>query len=132
MTSQPGLQITVMHILLNISRSKDNQAMKFGQLIEYKKRNIFFLKIIHRMRQRNQSPYLKNQVLTCLWINSLKFNTKQFVLIVCQVEAYGNILKLSCTLLAFTSFYDFLKIKEVWNYSPCLIVCRYLVNEKSV
>ena len=28
--------------MLNISRSKGNQAVKFGQLIEYKVRNIFF------------------------------------------------------------------------------------------
>ena len=30
-----------MHILTNISRSKGNQAMKFGQIIEYNLRNIF-------------------------------------------------------------------------------------------
>ena len=30
-----------MHILPNISQSKDNQAMKFGVVIEYNKRNIF-------------------------------------------------------------------------------------------
>ena len=41
MTSQPGLQITTIHILLNISQSKDNQTMKLGQLIEYNKRNNF-------------------------------------------------------------------------------------------
>ena len=32
MTSQPGLQTIAIHILLNISQSKDNQAMKFGQI----------------------------------------------------------------------------------------------------
>ena len=36
MTSQPGKQTIAIHILLNISRSKNNQAMKFGQL-----KNIF-------------------------------------------------------------------------------------------
>ena len=41
MSSQPGLQITTIHILLNISQSKDNQTMKLGQLIEYNKRNNF-------------------------------------------------------------------------------------------
>ena len=41
MTSQPGLQTIAMHILSNISQSKDTQAMKFGQLMEYSKRNIF-------------------------------------------------------------------------------------------
>ena len=35
MTSQPGKRIIEMHILTNISRSKDNQTMKFGQLVEY-------------------------------------------------------------------------------------------------
>ena len=29
-----------MHILPNISRSKDNQTMKFGQLVKYNMRNI--------------------------------------------------------------------------------------------
>ena len=34
----------VIHILPNISRSKGNQTMKFGQLIEYNMRNIFLEK----------------------------------------------------------------------------------------
>ena len=45
MTSQPGLQAVAIHILLNISQSKGNQTMKFGQLIEYNKRNIFLQKL---------------------------------------------------------------------------------------
>ena len=40
MTSQPGQQTIAIHILHNISRSNDNQIMKFGQLIEYNMRNI--------------------------------------------------------------------------------------------
>ena len=40
MTSQPGQQTTVIYILTNISSSKGNQAMKFGQLIEYNMRSI--------------------------------------------------------------------------------------------
>ena len=44
MTSQPGQQTIVIHILPNISRNKGNQAMKFGQLIEYNKKNIFLNK----------------------------------------------------------------------------------------
>ena len=44
MTSQPGKQIIAIHILLNISGSKGNQTMKFGQLIEYNMRNIFLVK----------------------------------------------------------------------------------------
>ena len=41
MTSQPGSQTIAIHIFPNISRSKGNQTMKFGQLIEYNIRNIF-------------------------------------------------------------------------------------------
>ena len=44
-TSQPGLQTIAIHILPNISRSKGNQTMKFGQLIEYNKGNIFLQKL---------------------------------------------------------------------------------------
>ena len=41
MTSQTEKQIITVCILPNISRSKDNQITKFGQLIEHNKRNIF-------------------------------------------------------------------------------------------
>ena len=35
MTSQPGKQTIVIHVLLNILGSKGKQAMKFGQLREH-------------------------------------------------------------------------------------------------
>ena len=41
MMSQVGYQTITIHILLNISQSKNNQPMKLGQVIEYIKRNIF-------------------------------------------------------------------------------------------
>ena len=41
MTSQPGKQTIAIHILPNILKSKGNQIMKFGQLIEYNMSNIF-------------------------------------------------------------------------------------------
>ena len=44
MTSQPGKQTIAIPILPNMSRSKGNQIMKFGQLIEYNIRNIFLEK----------------------------------------------------------------------------------------
>ena len=44
MTSQPGYQKIVIHILPNISRSKGIQKMKFGQLMENNMRNIFLKK----------------------------------------------------------------------------------------
>ena len=48
MTSQPGSQTITIHKLPNISRSKDNQKMKFGQLIEYNMRNIFLEKLCRK------------------------------------------------------------------------------------
>ena len=43
-TSQPAKQTIAINILSNISRSKGNGTMKFGQLIEYCVRNIFLEK----------------------------------------------------------------------------------------
>ena len=34
MTTQPGKQAITIHILPNISNRKDDQTMKFGQLME--------------------------------------------------------------------------------------------------
>ena len=45
MTSQTGTQIITVHIFRNTSRSKGNQTIKFGQLIEYKVRKIFLQKL---------------------------------------------------------------------------------------
>ena len=56
MTSQFGLQTIAMHILTNISPSKGNLTMKFGQLMEYNKRNIVFSKIMGKMWQGDYSP----------------------------------------------------------------------------
>ena len=44
MTSQNGQQIIAIHNSSNMLRSKGNQIIKFGQLIEYKMRNIFLRK----------------------------------------------------------------------------------------
>ena len=64
MTLQPGRQIIAIHILSNISRSKDNQTMKFGQLIEYNMRNIFHETSYKKIRRRNysQTLFLKSKL----------------------------------------------------------------------
>ena len=48
MTSQPGLQTIAIHILLNMT-------MKFGQLIEYNKRNIFLQKLCRKWGRETSS-----------------------------------------------------------------------------
>ena len=44
LTSQTRQQIVTINILPYISRSKNNQAMKFGPLIEFTMKNIFLQK----------------------------------------------------------------------------------------
>ena len=44
MTSQFRGQAIAIHVLLNISRSKDSETIRFGQLIEYHVKDILFLK----------------------------------------------------------------------------------------
>ena len=79
MTSQPGKQTVSIHVLPNNSRSKGNQTMKYGQLIEYNMRNIF-LKIHAQnvVEKLFTDPFLKNQNWACLWINSLQFYIVHF------------------------------------------------------
>ena len=84
MTSQPGQQTIVIHILPNISRSKGNQTIKFGQLIECNMRNIFpeksYTKCNGKTGPRTFSEKLKLSI-------SLDQGFIQFVFIVCQMRA---------------------------------------------
>ena len=65
MTSQTGQQITIIYILPNISRSKDNQAMKFGQSIEHDKRNCFVEKSYTKYcGEATSRPFHKKSKLT--------------------------------------------------------------------
>ena len=58
MTWQPGWETIAIHKLPNISQSKDNQAMKIGQLIEYNKRNIWFQKLCRKWGKETSSRLL--------------------------------------------------------------------------
>ena len=51
MTSQSGKQTVTLHRLPNISRSKGNHTIKFGQLIECNMRKISL---------ENSDPFVKN------------------------------------------------------------------------
>ena len=62
MTSQTRQQIIIIHILSNISRSKGNQTIKFGQLIEYNMENIFLEKLYTKCGgELVPGPFIKNQ-----------------------------------------------------------------------
>ena len=53
-TQRSTLNITI-HILPNISRTKGNQAMKFGQLITHNVRSIFRQKSCRKCRKESSS-----------------------------------------------------------------------------
>ena len=98
-----------MHILPNISRSKDNQTMEISQLIEYNMRNIFLEKSHAKYSaETNLGPFYKTSKL------SLSFDQQSelLYLLYIQSESCQNISKLRCWPVAFTLFKAFLKIKK--------------------
>ena len=73
---QPGSQTIATHILINKSRSKGNQKMIFGQLIEYNMRNIFLKKSYRKCHgEAIPMPFSKKQNWAYLWINCVKLYT---------------------------------------------------------
>ena len=74
MMSQPGKQTIAIHILPNISRCKDNQTIKFDQLITYKTRYNFLKKSYTKCGGKLfPDSFLENENWVYLWINSVKF-----------------------------------------------------------
>ena len=62
MTPQSWKQTLAINILPNISRSKANKTMKFGQLIEDNMKNIFLENIAQNMVKKLFSdPFMKKQ-----------------------------------------------------------------------
>ena len=76
-TSQPGSQTIAIHTFPNISWSKGNQTIKFGQL----KKNIKWWKFFLKNHTQNvveklfPDHFLNSQIWAYLQINSLKFYT---------------------------------------------------------
>ena len=73
------------------------------QLIQRNLRNIVFLKIIHKMRWRCYSQTFFKKIKIAHMSRLIFISFIQLVFMVCQVEDYQNILKISCRPLAFTS-----------------------------
>ena len=87
--------------MINISRSKGNQTVKFSQLIEYNMRTTFLQKSNTDLVEKLVSdPFSKTSKL-CVHISRSSFI--RFVFIVFQAEDYRNILKLSCRPLQITA-----------------------------
>ena len=113
----------------DISRSKDNQTLKFGQLIEYNMRNIF-LKCHARNVVEKVIPdsFLKNQNWAYyLWINSL--NSMPFVFIVWQSRGLPKHVE---TKVLTTCFYHraFFKNKKRSETSFPILFSAWFFEEK--
>ena len=90
--------------MTDISKSKDNKAVKYDQVLEYNMRNIFPEKSYTKCGGDTfRGPFSKKLKLR-ISLGSVALLFIWFVLIVCQVEDNQNILKLSCRPFAFTSY----------------------------
>ena len=78
--------IFLIHMLPNISRSKSNMTMKFGQLKKCNIRSIFIEQVFTKMLEK-VSPdfFLKHHIWAYIWINSRKFYTACF----CYIANWG-------------------------------------------
>ena len=113
-----------MQILPNISRSKGNQTIKFGWLIEYNLRKIFFQKSYTKCAAETiPRPLSKISKLSisldqqCKVLNSLFLQYANFRAIEIQINQAADHLVLPNIKL-------FLKKEKAdWNQFPCLIFC---------
>ena len=102
MMSQPGQQTILRYILPDISRSKGNQTMKFGQLIECNMKNIFLEKSYTKCDgETSPRPFSEKLKL------SLSLDQQQVLQSLFLLNAMLRVietLKLSCRPLSFTSY----------------------------
>ena len=115
-----------IHILPNISRSKGNQTMKFGQLIEYNKRNIFLQKSCRKWGRETSSRPL------CFFKKSIiygksKFSAAKFQYISVVFNLACNKNKLNKTLdYWFTDILNFSFLeKDLGTVSRPHLVCDF-------
>ena len=117
--------------MTNISRSKDNLVMKFGQLIENNMRNIVLEKSCTKCGGETiPRPFSQKSKLSIM-SGSIASSFIHFVFILCQVQGYRNLLKLSCRTLAFTSDKAFLKNKNRSGISFLGSFSAWLAKENS-
>ena len=82
MTSQRGKQTIAIHILPNISRSKGNQTIKFGQFIEYNTRSLFLKNYAQNVVENVHFPFgyfissLRTHIVSFFFCKYLIFSTE--------------------------------------------------------
>ena len=105
--------------------------------------NIFFWKMIHEIWWRYYCQTLFKNIKTEHIFESAFYSFMQLVFIVCQVEDYQNIFKLSSGSLAFTSYNSFSKNKRrsgtsltalfsVWFLKKIFLLLYYTTSPNSI
>ena len=112
MTSQSGQYIVPIHILPNISRSKDNQTRTFGQLIYYSMKNIFLGKSYTKWGVEASSRLFYKKSKLSISLDQQFEILLSLILLYVQLEDYQNILKVRCWALAFSLYKAFLKTQK--------------------
>ena len=79
MTSQPGKETIVIHVLPNILRNKDNQAMEFGQLREYNIKNIFLEKPHKKYTGKTSPRPFSEKLKLSISLEKLNFYAVRFI-----------------------------------------------------
>ena len=91
MISQPDLQTIAIHILPNTSQSKGNKTMKFGQLIEYNKGNIFLQKLFRKWVKETSYRPLFIFKKSLIWgLNKSSAAKFQYILIALNMRCNKN------------------------------------------
>ena len=96
MTSSIGKRIITIPIFPNVSRSKDNRTVKFGQLMKYNVRNIFLEKLHTTWAGESSLDLFRKKLKLSISLDQQTEILCSFFLLEVQVEGYQNILQLSC------------------------------------
>ena len=115
MTLERAIQAIAIHILPNISRSKGNQTMNFGQLTEYNSGNISLKKSCTKYGGETvPRTFSKNQNWAYSWIDVLKFYTACFY---CMPSwGLSKYIEIKLQITCFYLIWSFSKNqKDVWN-----------------
>ena len=110
MTSQPGKQLIAMHILPSISRSKEDQTMSCGQLIEYNMINTFLESSYTKFGGESIPRSFSKTLKLSISLEQLSKNLYSLVLSYAKLKAI-EILELSFRPLVYTSYKAFSKTK---------------------
>ena len=120
MMSQTGKQIITICILPNISKSKGNQTIKFGQLIDYKVRLFLFFFYLY-IRSKCCTNAIKTNYITFQTIDT----EKCLILIFCKRVWDELPHHIFCMIFREKYFSCYILLTEQISLYSCLYFLRY-------